>query len=96
MPGIEELVNQIKTGDVKYIIGIEKDGVRHYIKSDFSASIIGYFYRNSLKNEKPEELPSKVLPFPEFGEGDSLKVKRPKKKAGELLLFPNVQEKRQR
>lgn len=65
---LEKLMNLIKTDDVKYIVGIEKDGVRHYIKSEFSAPIIGYFYRAALKEEKPEILTSKVLPFPDFWE----------------------------
>jgi len=65
---LERLINLIKTDQVKFIIGIEKDGVRHFIKSPFSAPIIGHFYRAALKQERPEELNNKWLPFPDFGE----------------------------
>jgi len=61
-------MNLIKTDDVKYIVGIEKDGARYFIKSEFSAPIIGYFYRAALKEERSRELTSKFLPFPDFGE----------------------------
>jgi hypothetical protein len=65
---LETLINLIRTDRVKYIIGIEKEGVRHFIKSAYSAPIIGHFYRAALKEERPEELASKFLPFPDFGE----------------------------
>ena len=65
---LNTLVNLIKADEVKYIIGIEKDGVRQFIKSDFAAPIIGFFYRKALKEEKKPELTSKLLPFPDFWE----------------------------
>jgi len=65
---LQRLINLIGTDRVKFIIGIEKDGVRHFIKSSDSAPIIGHFYRAALKEERPEELTSKFLPFPDFGE----------------------------
>ena len=66
---LNRLVTLIKKGDVKFVIGIEMDGDRHFIKSDFSASLIGFCYRKALKEERPEILSSKVLPFPGFWEG---------------------------
>lgn len=65
---LEGLINLIRTDQVKFIIGIEKDGVRDFIKSADSTPIIGHFYRAALKEERPEELTSKFLPFPDFGE----------------------------
>jgi len=88
---LEKLINLIKTGEVKFFVGIEKDGERDFIKSDFSACLIGAFYRTSLKEEKPEVLISKVLPFPEFWE--QVPVKENIKKD---LLFPDFREGMQR
>jgi hypothetical protein len=65
---LNTLVNLIKGDEVKYIIGIEKDGVRHFIKSDSAAPIIGFFYRKALKEEKKPELQNRLLPFPDFWE----------------------------
>lgn len=65
---LNRLITLIRKGDVKFVIGIEIDGDRHFIKSDFSAPLIGFCYRSALKEEKPEILSSKVLPFPEFWE----------------------------
>ena len=84
---LEKLINLIKTGEVKYIVGIEKDGERDFIKSDYSACLIGAFYRKSLKEEKPVVLTNKVLPFPEFW--DQVAVKENIK---DELLFPDFRE----
>ena len=65
---LERLINLIRTDQVKFIVGIEKDGERHFLKSEDSAPVIGHFYRAALKEERPEELSSKFLPFPDFGE----------------------------
>ena len=65
---LQRLINLIGTDRVKFIVGIEKDGERHFIKSMDSASVIGHFYRAALKEERPEELTGKLLPFPDFGE----------------------------
>lgn len=72
---LDILIQLIKSNGVKFVIGIEKDGVRHYIKSNSSAPIIGYFYRAALKEERPEELSNKVLPFPGFWEGKEIKAR---------------------
>ena len=64
----DRLINLIRTDRVKFIVGIEKDGERHFLKSEDSAPIIGHFYRAALEQERPEELTSKFLPFPDFGE----------------------------
>jgi hypothetical protein len=65
---LEILVNLIRSDRVKFIVGIEKDGERYFMKSACSAPIIGHFYRAALKQERPGELTSKLLPFPDFGE----------------------------
>ncbi|MCK4761772.1 MAG: hypothetical protein KAW12_06190 [Candidatus Aminicenantes bacterium] len=65
---LNRLITHIRKGDVKFVIGIEIDGDRHFMKSDFSASLIGFCYRSALKEERPQELSSQVLPFPEFWE----------------------------
>lgn len=93
---LENLINLIKTGDVKFIVGIEKDGKRDFIKSDYSARIIGSFYRASLKEEKPEELTSKELPFPEFWEQAPIKENSPGELPKKGLLFPGFREGMQR
>ena len=89
---LEKFINLIKTGDVKFIVGIEKDGKRDFIKSEFSACLIGAFYRTSLKEERPEELPSKELPFPEFWEHASIKENAPGELPEKGLLFPGFRE----
>jgi hypothetical protein len=69
------LFKLIKSNGVKFIIGIEKDGARHFVKSNRSAAIIGGFYRAALKEERPEELSNKRLPFPGFWEGMEIKTR---------------------
>jgi hypothetical protein len=89
---LEKFINLIKTGDVKFIVGIEKDGKRDFIKSEFSARIIGSFYRASLEEERPEELPSKELPFPELWEQVSIKENTTGGQPKRGLLFPDFRE----
>jgi hypothetical protein len=67
-PKLDTLVNLIGNDGVKFVVGIEKDGYRYFIKSEFSAPLIGHFYRKALKEEKPVKLTNKFLPFPDFGE----------------------------
>jgi hypothetical protein len=70
---LDILIKLIKNDGVKFVVGIEKDGVRHCVKSERSAAIIGGLYRAALKEERPEELPNKRLPFPGFWEGQQIK-----------------------
>ena len=93
---LEKFINLIKTGDVKFIVGIEKDGKRDFIKSEFSARLIGSFYRASLEEERPEELPSMELPFPELWEQVSLKENATGEPTKKGLLFPGFREVMQR
>ena len=67
-PELDTLIDLIGNDGVKFVVGIEKDGYRYFIKSEFSAPLIGHFYRKALKEEKPVKLTSKFLPFPDFRE----------------------------
>ena len=49
-----------------FVIGIELNGERYFVKSDQAAGLIGCLYRKALEQERAVVLPSKFLPFPDM------------------------------
>lgn len=61
---VENLFHLIKENTCSsFVIGIEMEGERYFVKSDHAATLIGYLYRVALKQEQPQSLPGRFLPF---------------------------------